>query len=69
MSAEPHDAGGIEVVRGGAAPEELAAVVAVLTARAEQAASASASAGPSGYAAWRARRMAALRRTGRIERA
>jgi hypothetical protein len=53
------DLAGIEVVRGGAGPEELAAVVAILAARAEQAAHAA----PSGYAAWRAGRLAAVRRT------
>jgi Acyl-CoA carboxylase epsilon subunit len=52
------DLDGIEVVRGGAAPEELAAVLAVLAAKAEPPTTA-----PDGYAAWRARRLAALRCT------
>ena len=52
------DLDGLEIVRGGAAPEELAAVLAVLAAKAEPAATA-----PDGYATWRAGRLAALRRT------
>ena len=58
MSGAIHDLDGFEVVRGGAAPEELAAVLAVIAARAEQAERPVA-----GYAAWRARRLAAIRRS------
>jgi acyl-CoA carboxylase epsilon subunit-like protein len=50
---------GLEVVRGGAAPEELAAVLTVLAARAEMAA-AEGRARSAGYDAWRATRLAAL---------
>ena len=55
---------GIDVVRGGAAPEELAAVLAVIAARAEQREPAL-----DGYAAWRAGRLAASRRTASPDRA
>jgi hypothetical protein len=51
---------GVEVVRGGAAPEELAAVVVVLVALGE---SSSGAADPvTGYAAWRRTRLDALTR-------
>jgi Acyl-CoA carboxylase epsilon subunit len=51
------DLAGLEIVRGGAAPEELAAVLAVIATRAERA-------GPDrdGYQAWRAQRLAAVAR-------
>ena len=47
----------VDVVRGGAAPEDLAAVVAVLSALEGRG---SAAAEPTGYAAWRRGRLAAL---------
>ena len=52
---------GIDVLRGGAGPEELAAVLAVIAARRER--DEQRAADPSGYAAWRAQRLEALRRT------
>jgi Acyl-CoA carboxylase epsilon subunit len=50
---------GVEVVRGGAAPEELAAVVAVLLALGE---SGDEEEQVTGYAAWRRTRLAAIAR-------
>jgi hypothetical protein len=50
---------GVEVVRGGAAPEELAAVVAVLVALGEPGGEADPL---TGYAAWRRTRLEALTR-------
>jgi len=50
---------GVEVVRGGAAPEELAAVVAVLVALSD---SRPEGEPLTGYAAWRRTRLAALAR-------
>ena len=58
------DPEGVEIVRGGAAPDEVAAVVAVLAALGER------EGGPSrgapaagGYSAWRRTRLAALAQT------
>jgi hypothetical protein len=52
-------ADGVEVVRGGAGAEEVAAVVAVLSALGERDREA---AEPTGYAAWRRTRLAVLGR-------
>jgi hypothetical protein len=58
----------VEVVRGGAAPEEIAAVVAVIAAMGQRASvgcgsvvRGPVSGEPTGYAAWRRTRLAALR--------
>jgi hypothetical protein len=51
---------GVEVMRGGAGAEEVAAVVAVLSALGDRDRE---SAEPTGYAAWRRARLAALART------
>jgi Acyl-CoA carboxylase epsilon subunit len=65
-----HDDGmaadGVEVVRGGAGAEEVAAVVAVLSALGERDRE---SAEPTGYAAWRRARLAAVARTEGSDRA
>ncbi len=53
----------VEVVRGAAAPEELAAVVAVLSALEDRAAGEPTGSAPGGYAAWRRTRLAALAQT------
>ena len=47
----------VELVRGGASPEEMAAVVAVIASLAERRTESTAD----GYAAWRRQRLAALR--------
>jgi hypothetical protein len=47
----------VELARGGATPEEMAALVAVIASLADRRTEAS----PDGYAAWRRRRLAALR--------
>lgn len=52
----------LEVVRGGAAPEELAAVVAVLVALGESGRVTDGPVESVGYAAWRRDRLAALAR-------
>jgi hypothetical protein len=51
----------VELVRGGAAPEELAAVVAVLRALGDAARPGDE---PTGYAAWRRTRLAAIAASG-----
>jgi hypothetical protein len=50
----------VELVRGGASPEEMAAVVAVIASLAERRTVSSFD----GYAAWRRKRLAALRDNG-----
>jgi hypothetical protein len=54
----------VELARGGASPEEMAAVVAVIASLAEH----RADSGSDGYAAWRRRRLAALRDRGGEDR-
>jgi hypothetical protein len=50
----------VELVRGGASPEEMAAVIAVIASLAER----RTDSGVDGYAAWRRNRLAALRDNG-----
>jgi hypothetical protein len=54
----------VELARGGASPEEMAAVVAVIASLAERRADTRVD----GYAAWRRRRLAALRGRGGEDR-